>query len=230
MEASTGQTKNPSSKNFEGHNNILDPRLGQPQNHPSFTETTTAPSTSASPSVESHTSAASDTAGDSTASSRDYKRKHDSKGYEIAEASPATDESNQQNETSKILDTSSTDTKKPKKTVKIKNAGSSAEGVAAEATPELLSIPQTNFAIGLLVMCCFNPPFGMLALYCSLKAAAAYRDGDKVRGAWFARTSIVISLLGIMITMVIITSVVLCIAVNKNNARKASRSSNALGF
>ncbi|BFZ21812.1 hypothetical protein BsWGS_24851 [Bradybaena similaris] len=227
METLNGQTNNPASKNFEGHNNILDPYIARPHIHPSFTEATTAPSTSASPSVESRASAASDTAADSTASIRDYKRKHDSRGYEITEASPATEECIQQNETSKILDTSSTDSRKAKKTVTIKNADSS---TAAEATPELLSIPQTNFAIGLLVMCCFNPPFGILALYCSLKAAAAYRDGDKIRGAWFARTSIVVSLLGIMITMVIITSVVLCIAVNKNNARKATRSSNALGF
>ncbi|CAL1543614.1 unnamed protein product [Lymnaea stagnalis] len=84
---------------------------------------------------------------------------------------------------------------------------------------EVAAIPQTNFAIGLLVLCCFNLPFGALALYFSLRAAAAYRDGEKEKGAYRSRLSILCSLFGIMVTMVMVSSVVVYIAVNKHSSR-----------
>ncbi|BFZ15602.1 hypothetical protein BsWGS_18641 [Bradybaena similaris] len=94
------------------------------------------------------------------------------------------------------------------------------------------SIPATHMTIGLLVLCCFNLPFGLVALYFSLRAAAAYRGGDNERGAWRARTSIILSLVGIMLTMLIVSSVVVYIAVNKHNSKKSRKrlSSSALGF
>ncbi|CAG5132701.1 unnamed protein product [Candidula unifasciata] len=232
METSDEQRKNPSSKNVEDHNSILNPHLGQTQTHSSFSETAPAPSASASPSAESHASTSSGAAFNSAGTITKNRNKQESQTCEVTEASCALEDSNYPEEKQKMLDQPLADSPKSHKTVIIKKVDCTVEGVPAEVKPELLSIPQTNFAIGVLVMCCFNPPFGLLALYFSLRSAAAYRDGDKTKGAWFARTSIVVSLLGIMLTMVIITSVVLYIAVNKNNARKASRraSSNTLGF
>lgn len=96
---------------------------------------------------------------------------------------------------------------------------------------EVAAIPQTNFAIGLLVLCCFNLPFGALAIYFSLKAAAAYRDGEKEKGASRSRLSIMCSLFGIMVTMVLVSSVVVYIAVNKHSNRIQRRPNpSALGF
>ncbi|KAI8761162.1 hypothetical protein BgiMline_033455 [Biomphalaria glabrata] len=92
-------------------------------------------------------------------------------------------------------------------------------------------IPQTNFAIAMLVMFCFNLPFGALALYFSLRAAAAYRDGDKSKGAFRSRASILLSLFGIMLTMVIVCSVVTYIAVHKHSKRSQRKpNASALGF
>lgn len=132
----------------------------------------------------------------------------------------------------KIRDQQQVSLPQSRKSQDVKRGDLSNVGATAVEKPEMLSIPQTNFAIGVLVMFCFNPPFGLLALYFSLRAAAAYRDGDKTSGAWRARTSIVISLLGIMLTMVIISSAVLYIAVNKHYARRGQRrtGSTSLGF
>ncbi|XP_059177181.1 uncharacterized protein LOC131956665 [Physella acuta] len=101
----------------------------------------------------------------------------------------------------------------------------------SQTKPELTAIPQTNFAIGLLVTCCFNLPFGLLALYFSLRAAAAYRDGQNERGAIRAKVSIFLSLMGIMLTMILVSSYVVYIAVHKHSNRGQRRpNASALGF
>lgn len=82
------------------------------------------------------------------------------------------------------------------------------------------AIPQTNMSIGLLVFCCFNPPLGALAIYLSLTSAKAYRDGNQERGASRAHWSIIMSLFGIMITMVVVSSLVVFFAINKHAGAK----------
>ncbi|PVD37776.1 hypothetical protein C0Q70_00377 [Pomacea canaliculata] len=74
-------------------------------------------------------------------------------------------------------------------------------------------IPNTNFAIACMVALCFNLPFGILAMYFSLRAVRAYQEGRHDMGERRSRFSIVLSLLGITITTVIISSVVLYIAI-----------------
>ena len=78
--------------------------------------------------------------------------------------------------------------------------------------PEITNIPNTNFAIACMVAMCFNLPFGVLAMYFSLRAVKAYQDGRAKLGEKRSRWSIVLSLLGITITTVIVSSVVLYIA------------------
>ena len=94
------------------------------------------------------------------------------------------------------------------------------------------SIPQTNFMIGLLVTFCFNPPLGILAMVISLRAAAAYRDGDKKKGACRARASIIISLVSIMVTMVVVSTLLVYSAVNKHGYGKkdTDKKSSPFGF
>lgn len=93
---------------------------------------------------------------------------------------------------------------------------------------EVTSIPQTNMSIGLLVFCCFNPLLGALAIYLSLTAAKAYRDGNDRRGASRAHWSILMSLFGIMITMVVVSSLVVFFAVNKHSGNRGYRTSVSL--
>lgn len=75
--------------------------------------------------------------------------------------------------------------------------------------PQISDIPNTNFAIACMVALCFNLPFGVLAMYFSLRAVKAFQDGRAKLGERRSRWSIVLSLLGITITTVIISSVVL---------------------
>ncbi|KAL8606973.1 hypothetical protein ACOMHN_041362 [Nucella lapillus] len=96
---------------------------------------------------------------------------------------------------------------------------SEAEG---EATPyrrgrerrgeEVTHIPNTNFAIACMVTLCFNLPLGVVAVYLSLTAARAFRDGQAKQGHKRSRWSIVCSLLGIAFTTVLVSSIVLYIA------------------
>ncbi|RUS83990.1 hypothetical protein EGW08_008251 [Elysia chlorotica] len=107
------------------------------------------------------------------------------------------------------------------------------KGKEADAKPHVDSIPQTNFMIGLLVTFCFNPPLGLIAMIISLRAAAAYRDGDKKKGAFRARVSIIISLISIMLTMVVVSTLLVYTAVNKHGYGKkgsGKKSFAALGF
>lgn len=85
--------------------------------------------------------------------------------------------------------------------------------IKADKKPEVTDIPNTNFAIACMVTLCFNLPLGIAAMYFSLRAVKAYQDGKRKLGESRSRWSIVLSLLGITITTVIISSVVLWIAV-----------------
>lgn len=78
--------------------------------------------------------------------------------------------------------------------------------------PEITEVPNTNFPIACMVALCFNLPLGLIAMYFSLRAVKAYQDGKVKLGEKRSRWSIVMSLLGITITTVIISSVVLYIA------------------
>ena len=83
---------------------------------------------------------------------------------------------------------------------------------AKRENPEMTNVPNTNFAIACMVALCFNLPFGVLAMYFSLRAVKAYQEGRAKLGERRSRWSIVVSLLGITITTVIVSSVVLYIA------------------
>ncbi|XP_076446271.1 uncharacterized protein LOC143283786 [Babylonia areolata] len=96
----------------------------------------------------------------------------------------------------------------------VKSGGSSQEekqnkNNTRKEVPEVTEIPNTNFAIACMVALCFNLPFGILAMYFSLKAVKAFQEGRAKLGERRSRWSIVLSLLGITITTVIISSVVL---------------------
>ena len=121
--------------------------------------------------------------------------------------------------------------KKGDKDKNTKDKKEEANGKAKQA--QVNSIPQTNFMIGLLVTCCFNPPLGIIAMGISLRAAAAYRDGDKKKGACLARWSIIVSLFSIMLTMVVVSTLLVWTAVDKHGygKRKTGKiSSSPFGF
>ncbi|GFO12934.1 hypothetical protein PoB_003943900 [Plakobranchus ocellatus] len=99
-----------------------------------------------------------------------------------------------------------------------------------DTTAELTSIPQTNFMIGLLVTCCFNPVLGIVAMVVSLRAAAAYRDGDNKKGACRARASIIISLISIMLTMLVVSTLLVYSAVDKHGYGRKKDNGNATPF
>ena len=90
----------------------------------------------------------------------------------------------------------------------------------AQSKAHLTSIPETNCWMALLVTFCFSPPIGVFAIYFSLSSAAAYRDGHKQKGAYRAFISIVLSMIGIMITMLILSAVVGCITLNRGSQNK----------
>lgn len=66
----------------------------------------------------------------------------------------------------------------------------------------------TNMAIAMFVMCCFNLPLGLIASILSYYSMKAYDEKDAKKGLNYARTSIIFSLFGIMITTLIVTFVI----------------------
>lgn len=76
-------------------------------------------------------------------------------------------------------------------------------------------IPDTNFGLAVMVALCFNLPFGVLAIYLSLAAAKAYVNEHRKKGALRARLSMIASLFGIVITVVVVVSLVLWSAMTK---------------
>ncbi|XP_041374802.1 uncharacterized protein LOC121387678 [Gigantopelta aegis] len=91
-------------------------------------------------------------------------------------------------------------------------------------------VPNTNILVACLITVCFNLPLGVLAIYYSLMAAKAYRDGMRKKGARRARISMWISLLAIVVTVLIVMSVVLWMAMSKRKGKRQSSSRSTFSF
>ena len=81
-------------------------------------------------------------------------------------------------------------------------------------------IPDTNLTLATLVCLCFNFPLGAIAMYLSLTAAKAYRDGNSDRGEFRAKASVLLSLFSIVSTVLIVMSIVLWIVVEAQSKRE----------
>ncbi|ESO90703.1 hypothetical protein LOTGIDRAFT_233737 [Lottia gigantea] len=90
--------------------------------------------------------------------------------------------------------------------------------VEAEDIPR--AIPNTNIAVAFVVTCCFNLPLGALAIYCSLVAAQAFRDGKMKKGERRTQISMLLSLFGILVTVLVVMGVVLHLAMSGAKGKK----------
>ena len=79
---------------------------------------------------------------------------------------------------------------------------------------KLRRVPDTNLTLAALTCLCFNLPIGAIAMYLSLTAAKAYRDGKNDRGDFRANASVLLSLFSIVSTVLVVMSIVLWIAVD----------------
>jgi hypothetical protein len=91
------------------------------------------------------------------------------------------------------------------------------------------NVPNTHFAIACMVAMCFNFPLGLAAMYFSLKAVTAFQEGRTKLGQKRSRWSIIISLIGITITTVVVSSVVLYIATQGQKSISRSRAYGSKG-
>lgn len=86
--------------------------------------------------------------------------------------------------------------------------------------PKVRRVPDTNFTLATLVCLCFNLPLGAIAMYLSLTAARAYRDGKNEKGDVRANASVMLSLFSIVSTVLIVMSIVLWIVVEAQSTRE----------
>ena len=77
------------------------------------------------------------------------------------------------------------------------------------------NVPDTNLMLACLVTLCFHPLFGACATYLSITAARAYRDGRPKVGERRALFSVIVSLLGIVFTVVLVMTLVLWVTIGK---------------
>ena len=80
-------------------------------------------------------------------------------------------------------------------------------------------VPDTNFILATLVCLCFNLPIGAIAMYLSLTAARAYRDGKTDKGDFRAYASVLLSLFSIVSTVLIVVAIVLWMVVEDQSER-----------
>lgn len=78
------------------------------------------------------------------------------------------------------------------------------------------NVPNTNLLLACLVTLCFNPILGPVAAYYSLTAAKSYSDGKKQDGEYRALVSVVISLTSIVVTVVLVMTLILVLAVGRS--------------
>ena len=97
-------------------------------------------------------------------------------------------------------------------------------------TPTVEEVPNTNILVACLITVCFNLPLGVLAVYYSLMAAKAYRDGMRKKGARRARIAMWINLFAIVVTVLIVMSVVLWMAVRKRRGKPPSSAKTTFSF
>ncbi|XP_050419511.1 uncharacterized protein LOC126832687 [Patella vulgata] len=90
--------------------------------------------------------------------------------------------------------------------------------VEAEDLPK--EIPNTNIAVGFLVTMCFNIPIGAVAIFFSLMAAKSYRDGNTKLGEKRTRYAMIISLLGIVVTVLFVMGAVLYLAMSSTESKE----------
>ena len=88
---------------------------------------------------------------------------------------------------------------------------------------KLRRVPDTNLTLAALTCLCFNLPFGVIAMYLSLSAAKAYRDGKTERGDFRANASVLLSLFSIVSTVLIVMSIVLWIAMDAQSKQAELR-------
>ena len=81
-------------------------------------------------------------------------------------------------------------------------------------------VPDTNLTLACLVFFCFNLPLGAIAMYLSLSAAKAYRDGEEKVGEKKAKYSVLVSLFSIVSTVLIVMSIVLWVVIDRQNKRE----------
>lgn len=86
------------------------------------------------------------------------------------------------------------------------------------------NIPNTHFAIACMVALCFNLPLGVIAMYLSLRAVTAFQEGRPKLGQTRSRWSIILSLLGITVTTLIVSSVVFYIATKGHRSISLTKS------
>lgn len=112
--------------------------------------------------------------------------------------------------TAKVTDKSAT---QPKRT------GLKSNPVDFKSYTKIRRVPDTNLTLATLVCLCFNLPLGAIAMYLSLTAAKAYRDGKNDKGDFRANASVLLSLFSIVSTVLIVMSIVLWIVVSEQSKR-----------
>ena len=80
-------------------------------------------------------------------------------------------------------------------------------------------VPDTNFILATLVCLCFNLPIGGVAMYLSLTAAKAYRDGKTEKGDFRVYVSVLLSLFSIVSTVLIVMAIVLLMVIENQSKR-----------
>lgn len=84
----------------------------------------------------------------------------------------------------------------------------------------------TNLTLACLVFFCFNLPMGAVAMYLSLSAAKAYRDGEEKVGEKKAKYSVFVSLFSIVTTVLVVMAIVLWVVVDSQNRRELRQRQN----
>ena len=86
-------------------------------------------------------------------------------------------------------------------------------GKAGKAPPKMYETGhQTYMVLSVVVSVCFNLPVGLLAFFVSVKSSDSFQSGDIPGGRVRARCSLVLSMLGIVMTVTIVMAVVFYIA------------------
>lgn len=98
--------------------------------------------------------------------------------------------------------------------VKIAEGSKTEDGSKSKSqSKKTCNVPDTNLLLACLVTLCFHPLFGAVAAYLSISAASAYRDGRQKEGERRAFISVIISLVGIVFTVVLVMTLVLWLTI-----------------
>ncbi|XP_021353449.1 uncharacterized protein LOC110450312 [Mizuhopecten yessoensis] len=108
-----------------------------------------------------------------------------------------------------------TDDRKKSGSVKIAEGSKKEDGSKSKSgqNKKACNVPDTNLLLACLVTVCFHPLFGAVAAYLSISAASAYRDGRRKEGEMRAFISVIVSLVGIVFTVVLVMTLVLWLTI-----------------